>query len=92
MKLTKDQKKGMWVILMVAFVTVLTVYLFISILFKVQLLSTPCELCVESQPYLKSCFHNQMFVEELVPGGIDLPSVEKDSVNEFVEAIKKNSK
>jgi len=72
MNLTKQQKDGLKTMLIVLIVVLIVVYLFINIVFKVQLLSTPCELCVESQPYLLDCFHKEMYYHQIVPGGINI--------------------
>ena len=57
-------------IAVVAFVVLLIAYLFISIIFKAQLLMTPCELCVEAQPYLKQCFAQQMGYAQVLNGTV----------------------
>jgi len=78
MNLTQQQKTGLKTMVIVLIATLIIVYLFISIMFKVQLLSTPCELCVESQPYLTRCFQQEMYYDQLIPGGINVSGFEGD--------------
>jgi len=76
MKLTKQQRSGIITMLVVAMVIIIGAYLLVNTIFKLQLLMTPCELCVESQPYLKKCFGEQMYYESIVPGGINISELE----------------
>jgi len=71
MNLTPSQRSGLKTMLIVGFLLIIAAYLFVSLIFKMQLLMSPCELCVESQPYLKQCFVDQMNFNTIVPGGIN---------------------
>jgi len=75
MNITKQQKSALITILIVAFVTILMIYLFVSLIFKVQLLTSPCELCAETKPYLKQCFGEQTYYNNLIPGGINFTGI-----------------
>lgn len=78
MNLTKNQRSAMITILIVAFVTLLTIYLFISIIFKVQLLTTPCELCVEQNPSISYCVNQQLYYNSIFPGEINLSNLDQE--------------
>jgi len=75
MIISKEKKEAIIVILVTAVVLLVILYLAISILFKAQLLLTPCELCAANEPYLKQCLGEQRYYHSLVPGGLNLSGI-----------------
>jgi len=55
MKFTKEQRGGLKTMIITLLIVLVVAYLFIKIVFATQLIMTPCELCSEGKPYLKSC-------------------------------------